>query len=81
MHLMRFKPIADYAPGKTLVIVDTLSRSPQIATTKETETHADMECYVDPVIQVIPATSHKIDCIRNATTTDGVASCNKADQC
>ncbi len=68
--LMRFKPIAEYAPGKTLVVEDTLSRSLQIAINKETETHADVECYVDVVIQGIPTTSHKIDYIRNATTTD-----------
>lgn len=71
MRLMRFKPIAEYAPGKTIVVADTLSRSPQTATTKETETHADVECYWNEVIQGIPATSHKMDCIRNATTTDG----------
>lgn len=79
--LMRFKNIAEYVPGKTLVVADTLSRSPQTAITKEPETCADVECYLDAVIQDISAMSHKINCIRNATTTDGVASCNKADQC
>lgn len=71
MRIMRFNPIAEYVADKMLVIADTLSRSPQTCTTKETETHADVECYVDAVMQGIPATPLKMDCIRTTTTTDG----------
>ncbi len=59
------------APGKTLVMADKLSRSPQTYTTEETGMHADVECYVAVVMQGIPATPHKMDCIKAATAADG----------
>lgn len=67
---MRFKPIADYVPGKTPAVAHILSRSPQNYSTEETETHADMQCYVAAVMQGIPATPHKMGRIRTAITTD-----------
>lgn len=70
MRLMRFKPIAEYAPGKTLV-ADTLSRAPQTSITEETTTHTDVDCYVASVLHGIPATPSRMDCIRAATAADG----------
>ncbi|KAL6476464.1 hypothetical protein MHYP_G00149630 [Metynnis hypsauchen] len=63
MRLMRFNPTAEYAPGKTLVIADTLSRSPCKDTQSDNDTHRDVECYVASVIEGIPATNQKIDSI------------------
>lgn len=70
MHLMRFKTIAEYIPGKMLFVAEVLFRSPQDYNTEEMETHTDVECYVAAVMQGIPATQRKMDCIRIATTTD-----------
>ncbi|KAL6483813.1 hypothetical protein MHYP_G00086850 [Metynnis hypsauchen] len=70
MRLMRFNPTAEYAPGKTLVIADTLSRSPCKDTQSDKNTHRDVECYVASVIEGIPATKQKIDSIRAATEAD-----------
>ena len=70
MRLMRFNPVAEYAPGKTLVIADTLSRSPLASTCAETDTHSDVACYVDSVVEGIPASSSKMDEIRTATAAD-----------
>ena len=37
MRFMRFNSIAEYAPGKTLIVTDTLPRSPLTSTCTETE--------------------------------------------
>nr|XP_033936287.1 uncharacterized protein K02A2.6-like [Pseudochaenichthys georgianus] len=68
MRLMRFNPEAEYAPGKTLVVADTLSRSPQ--EDKELSRDTDVECYVAAVMSSIPASPKKIDSIRAETAAD-----------
>lgn len=70
MRLMRFNPTAEYAPGKTLVIADTLSRSPCEDTQSDNDAHTDVECYVASVIEGIPATKRKMDSIRATTEAD-----------
>ena len=40
MRLMRFSPVAEYAPGKTFIIADTLSRSPLPTTGAESDSHS-----------------------------------------
>lgn len=70
MRLMRFKPVAEYAPGKTLVVADTLSRSPLSHTENERDTHSDVECYIAAVIGNMPATTQRMDSIRAATAAD-----------
>lgn len=42
--------MAVYVPGKTLVIADALSRSPQTYTGEETGTHSKVECDVASVV-------------------------------
>ncbi|KAL1258518.1 hypothetical protein QQF64_009095 [Cirrhinus molitorella] len=37
IHLMKFNPMAEYMPGKNLVVVDTLSRHPNQKQLKETQ--------------------------------------------
>jgi len=70
MRLMRFKPVAEYAPGKTLVVADTLSRSPLSHTENQRDTHSDVECYIAAVIDNVPATPQRMDSIRKATAAD-----------
>ena len=65
MRLMRYKPGAEFVSGKTLVVADTLSRSPNTHTREETDIHSDVACYVATVKQEIP----KVDSIRMVTAT------------
>ena len=70
MRLMRFKPTAEYAPGKTLTVADTLSRSPLQCTVDATDTHSEVECYIAAVVNNMPATPQRLENIRAATTAD-----------
>lgn len=70
MRLMRYKPVAVYVPGKTLLVADALSRSPQTYTKEETDTHSEVECYVASVVQSIPASPSKMESIKMATAAD-----------
>lgn len=57
-------------PGKTLLIADTLSRSPQTYTKEETDTHSEVECYVATVMQGVPASPSRMESIRLSTAAD-----------
>lgn len=46
MGLMQFTVTAEYAPGKTLVVADTLSRSPVSGDTPSS-TANEVTCYMD----------------------------------
>lgn len=70
MRLMRFKPVAAYAPGKTLVVADRLSRSPLSHAEDGRDTHSEVECYIAAVMDSVPATPQKMDNIRAATAAD-----------
>ena len=70
MRLMRFKPVAAYAPGKTLVVADTLSRSPLSNAEDGRDTHSEVECYIAAVMDSVPATPQKMNNIRAATAAD-----------
>ena len=67
MRLMRFNPVAEYTPGKTLVVADTLSRSPLSSTCAEMDTQSDGACYVAGVVGGIPASQSKMDMIKTAS--------------
>ncbi|KAI2662005.1 Retrovirus-related Pol polyprotein from transposon opus [Labeo rohita] len=69
LRLMRFSVTAEYAPGKTLVVADTLSRSPQSSTTDST-TESDISCYVNAIMGNVLASQSKINAIRAATKND-----------
>lgn len=70
MRLMRYKPVAEYVPGKTLLIADALSRSPQSYTKEVTDAHSEVECYVATVIQGIPASPSRMENIKMSTAAD-----------
>lgn len=68
---MRFNAAADYAPGRTLAVADTLSRSPAVSTTDSNKV-ANVDCYVNSVISAFPASRRKLDKIRKTTLADSV---------
>lgn len=65
MRLMRYKPVVEYVPVKTLLIADALSRGPQTYTKEVTDAHSEVECYVATVIQGIPASPSRMEIINN----------------
>ncbi len=68
MRLMRFNAKAEYAPGKSLVVADALSRSP-LNTTEDFMT-ADVSCHVDAVISCLPVSQRKLTEIKMETQKD-----------
>ena len=68
MRLMRFNAKAEYAPGKTLVIADALSRSP--LKERDSSTEAVIACHVNAVTHSWPVSQSKLDRIRTATQED-----------
>ncbi|XP_062584093.1 uncharacterized protein K02A2.6-like [Saccostrea cucullata] len=68
MRLRRFNPMAEHVPGKNLVVPDTLSRSPLTGNAEDTEEEVNL--YVDCVIQNIPISDQRLECIRLATADD-----------
>lgn len=64
MRLMRLNPIAEYAPGKTLTVADTLSRSPLQCLEGETDTHSDVACYIAAIVDDMPASPQKLMAIK-----------------
>ena len=68
MRLMRFNAVAEYAPGKTLVVSDALSRSPQSDSSSNTE--EVIECQVQSVVQSLPMTPKRIKEIQTASQED-----------
>lgn len=71
MRLMRFAVTAEYAPGKTLVVADALSRSPIGDDATSSRPTADaITCYVDAVIASLPVSQSKLSQITEATEKD-----------
>lgn len=70
MRLMRFKPTAEYAPGKTLTVADTLSRSPLQCMENENDSHSDVACYIAAIVDNMPVTPNRLEAIQTATAAD-----------
>ena len=70
MRLMRFNVKAEYVAGKTLVVADTLSRSP--VKQFERELSADITTYVHYVIANKPMSDDRLEEIRALTEDDNV---------
>ncbi|KAK3547063.1 hypothetical protein QTP86_009574 [Hemibagrus guttatus] len=68
MRLMRFKLTAEYAPGKTLLVADTLSRSLLAYKEDDLYTRADVECYIAAVAESINPS--KLEAIKAATVAN-----------
>lgn len=66
LRLLRFNVTAEYAPGKTLVVADILSQSPQSSTVDST-TEVNVSCYVNATIESLPTSKGKINEIHGAT--------------
>ena len=73
IRLMRFNAKAEYAPGKTLVIADTLSRSP--IQDSDNTTDSVIACHVNTVIHCWPVSQQKLDLMRVATQKDEQLQC------
>ena len=69
MRLMRFNLNAEHAPGKDMVIADTLSRNP-LPGEKAGQLQEDVQAYVDEVISSWPVSDAKLDELRMATQLD-----------
>ena len=68
LRLMRFSVQAEYAPGKTLVTADLLSRKPldDLGEDKEEE----MIAHVQAAVALVPMTRSRLDIVREATRED-----------
>lgn len=64
-RLMRFNAEAEDAPGKTLLVVDTLSWSPAVSTMESSM--EDACCYVNSIINSLVSSRWKLDEITTAT--------------
>ena len=68
MRLQRFSPWAEYVPGKLMVVVDNLSRSPvgqeENLKVGAEDVTPEVEAYVGSIIQSLPATPNKLETIK-----------------
>ena len=71
MRLARYTPIANYVPGKYLVVADTLSRLlSQEPGKEENELSREVDCYVNSAIAHIPASKCLVERVREAQKSD-----------
>ncbi|XP_016139457.1 uncharacterized protein K02A2.6-like [Sinocyclocheilus grahami] len=69
IRMMRFNPVAVYTPGKSLLIVDTLSRHP-LANSEQSDLEEEVEAYVAGVEEHLPASPQKLHQIADAMKAD-----------
>ena len=70
MRLLRFNLTATYAPGRDLVVADTLSRSPLQVSEVSSDIQEDVRAYVQEAAARWPATDAKLEKIRQETAKD-----------
>lgn len=70
IRMMRFNPQAVYAPGKDLVIADTLSRNPSTRTDNQLDLEQEVTAHVAYAESLRPASSNKLARLREATLSD-----------
>lgn len=70
MRLISFNAVAEYAPGKTLLFTDTLSRSPQAGVSKVSDTDSKVAFYVASIVGAIPTSKSKMQEIKDVTAAD-----------
>ena len=71
MRLMRYKAVAEYAPGKTLVVADALSRSP-MSETKSSILEQDIELYVQMIDSCLPMSTQRKEELQTCTRNDAI---------
>lgn len=71
MRLMRYNPTAEYVPGKTLTVADTLSRQPlSVTQSKISELTCDVSVLEDAAHAAWPVSPSKLEWIKQETSTD-----------
>ena len=66
MRLMRYKPVAEYIPGKNMTVADMLSRNP-MKTEDSTQLSEDVDLHVNAITSLWPVSDAKLDQIREET--------------
>ena len=69
MRLMRYKPVAEYVPGKNMTVADMLSRNPMEAE-DGTQLSEDVDLHVNAITSSWPVSVAKLDQIREETKKD-----------
>ncbi len=68
---MRYNPVAQYVPGKQLVVADTLSRHPQpTISTEVSELVQEVETYENAVSDAWPISQTKMESVKRETELD-----------
>ena len=72
MRLMRYNLVAKYAPGKTLIVADTLSRSPikDCQTRESVALQSDVEIYANSVRDGWSVSENRLKDLKEATRND-----------
>lgn len=71
MRLMKYNPTAEYVPGKTLTVADTLSRQPLPAMQSEvSELTCDVSVFENAAHKAWPVSPSKLERIKQETSTD-----------
>ena len=66
LRMARFDYVVQHVPGKLLYTADALSRAPVDTEDETTEFPAEVEAFVDSVIQSLPATSQRLEIYRRS---------------
>ncbi|XP_062849175.1 uncharacterized protein K02A2.6-like [Trichomycterus rosablanca] len=74
IRLMKFNPVAEYVPGKHLVVADALSRQP-LGDTAPADLEAEVKAYVDSVEDDHRVRKPTIEQIKDETRKDGELQC------
>jgi len=75
MRMMRFNPVAEYVPGSTLHVADTLSRHPvNDATLHDIHLVEGVNAYVGQIQSAWPASDDKLQQYRESTSRDATLS-------
>ena len=73
IRLMRYNGIAQFAPGKTLVLADLLSRKP-IESNNDKDLENEVQFYAHAIMSSIPASKEKMQTIREESRKDSLIS-------
>ena len=71
IRLMRYNGVAQFSPGKTLVLADLLSRKP-LEFDNDKDLENDVQFYVHAITSGIPASKEKIQIIQEESEKDSV---------